>query len=175
MPRLCTSCARGSIARRANVAPDKSAWSASFHPDIRGAGSVGAIGDMGAPSLWLPETSERDLCRPEFLAVQLDSWRVSAVMMLQRTRELTCRLLMISIAPGYCCVTSLAVDCMNSQRDGLVSARKIAGNPIYKPAFAVVVGKACLRPTIAPARSRPTGLGTRLVRGQSVEGSTSSL
>ena len=31
----------------------------------------------------------------------------------------------------------------------LVSARKIAGNPINKPAFVVVVRKVCLRPTIA--------------------------
>jgi hypothetical protein len=50
---------------------------------------------------------------------------------------------------------------MNSQRDGLVSARKIAGNPINKPAFVVVVGKACLMPTIArPDRVlRDSGLG----------------
>src|SRR6516162_8314641 len=40
MPRLCTSCARGSIAHSANVGPGKSASSASLSPDVRGAGDM---------------------------------------------------------------------------------------------------------------------------------------
>src|SRR6516164_7951974 len=98
--------------------------------------------DMGAPSLWLPETSARDLCRAELRAVSETAGRGQPwSMVFRRTRKLKCRLLMISIALGYCWIgrhpplivqhgarrdTLLAVHWMNSQQTASVPAGRIA-------------------------------------------------